>query len=489
MALTCNPLTQVLRRVEMSGALPVARDTPSYQALLGVLWGGGGAKLSDLLDEDEDEPDDSLGFDDSLNIDGFDDNDDDDAAQACFGETAYFKNSRADAKADAAARMQGRQQDAEMESLIGAKSVAGVTAVKAAMASTGRNMYDDAWSLEAAVDAEDMDAAFDRLDSLVAADLLACQEEMRALEAEVRALQNGGFDDDDSESSDEEIDAAPMAQPGARMAPPGAGLFGSFGTPVPKFSAAEEKGVALAEEKESHEPASSEVKGAAKASHSDAKGESLSRADAAAVANSQSDEKAAAPPSDDLKSREGTSAAVSGLKLQGVDRKCKTAQKKSARELLPLTARSKRSLLGDLPSLERQARSSDVRSFLDLKLEIPKGSRDKAKSSHPISAGAIPANGVPAEFACAINGHMMKDPVRSPGGIVFEKASIVLWLSTRGSICPISGKPLCEQDLVADTQLRTKIMRHHVSKSMVIRDGWAGATPATGNAEDDLYDF
>ena len=33
---------RVLRRVEMSGALPVSRDTPSYAALLGILWGGGG---------------------------------------------------------------------------------------------------------------------------------------------------------------------------------------------------------------------------------------------------------------------------------------------------------------------------------------------------------------------------------------------------------------------------------------------------------------
>ena len=31
---------RVLRRVETSGNLPVARDTPSYEALLGVLWGG-----------------------------------------------------------------------------------------------------------------------------------------------------------------------------------------------------------------------------------------------------------------------------------------------------------------------------------------------------------------------------------------------------------------------------------------------------------------
>lgn len=40
---------RVLRRIEMSGALPVARDTASYQALLGILWGGGASQLQYLM--------------------------------------------------------------------------------------------------------------------------------------------------------------------------------------------------------------------------------------------------------------------------------------------------------------------------------------------------------------------------------------------------------------------------------------------------------
>ena len=39
---------KVLRRLEQSGALPVARDTPSYTALTNLLWGGGGGQLDYL---------------------------------------------------------------------------------------------------------------------------------------------------------------------------------------------------------------------------------------------------------------------------------------------------------------------------------------------------------------------------------------------------------------------------------------------------------
>lgn len=46
---------------------------------------------------------------------------------------------------------------------------------------------------------------------------------------------------------------------------------------------------------------------------------------------------------------------------------------------------------------------------------------------------------IPEEFLCAINGHVMKDPVRSTrSGLVFEKATIQIWLQTRGQVCPIT---------------------------------------------------
>ncbi|CAN0497761.1 unnamed protein product, partial [Scytosiphon promiscuus] len=48
------------------------------------------------------------------------------------------------------------------------------------------------------------------------------------------------------------------------------------------------------------------------------------------------------------------------------------------------------------------------------------------------------------EFLCAINGHMMKQPARSPHGHVFELSTILLWLESRGRVCPFTGKPLSQ---------------------------------------------
>ena len=54
----------------------------------------------------------------------------------------------------------------------------------------------------------------------------------------------------------------------------------------------------------------------------------------------------------------------------------------------------------------------------------------------------------------------MKEPVRAmTSGVCFEKATIELWIATRGSVCPISGEPLQRNDLREDDELRNRIMR------------------------------
>jgi U-box domain len=72
---------------------------------------------------------------------------------------------------------------------------------------------------------------------------------------------------------------------------------------------------------------------------------------------------------------------------------------------------------------------------------------------------------VPAEFLCAINSHIMKQPVRSPHGHVFERSTILLWLETRGRVCPLTGKPLIADELVTDEELRSRIMRWHIQRT------------------------
>ncbi len=91
-----------------------------------------------------------------------------------------------------------------------------------------------------------------------------------------------------------------------------------------------------------------------------------------------------------------------------------------------------------------------------------------------------PAGAVPAELRCEINGHLMRDPVRTPAGRVFERETIELWLRTRGSVCPVSGAPLTGDELVPDEERRTAIMRWHIQQH---------AAATAGEDDADIYDF
>lgn len=82
----------------------------------------------------------------------------------------------------------------------------------------------------------------------------------------------------------------------------------------------------------------------------------------------------------------------------------------------------------------------------------------EAKSSLAPVAGPSPT--IPSEFLCAINGHVMKEPMRATtSGLVFERATIELWLSTRGQVCPLTNEPLLKDQLVPDEELKNRIMR------------------------------
>ena len=128
------------------------------------------------------------------------------------------------------------------------------------------------------------------------------------------------------------------------------------------------------------------------------------------------------------------------------------------------------SLLGDLPSLS-----------------VPKPAvynNGSGNSSNPFrgkSKGKKTDPALPKEFLCAINGHVMKEPVRVRGSqLVFEKSTIELWLSTQGAVCPITNTVLERSDLQPDEDLRNRIMRYHIQQtSMRVAE----------SSNEDLYDF
>jgi hypothetical protein len=161
------------------------------------------------------------------------------------------------------------------------------------------------------------------------------------------------------------------------------------------------------------------------------------------------------------------------------------------------SAANKFRLLGDLPSLnvgggnrmDSGTLQQDAEVALNLELHknkmqfmknvsAPADAKDDARSKFDPS--------IPKEFLCAINGHVMKDPVRSNRtGLVYERATIELWLATRGAVCPITNEPLVSSDLISDDELRTRIKRYHIQQITMQRQ----TSSNVGGADDDLYDF
>lgn len=61
----------------------------------------------------------------------------------------------------------------------------------------------------------------------------------------------------------------------------------------------------------------------------------------------------------------------------------------------------------------------------------------------------------------------MKQPTRaSTSGLVFEKETIEKWLVANGSVCPVTGSELTQNDMEADAGLARRIGKFFVDKAL-----------------------
>lgn len=99
----------------------------------------------------------------------------------------------------------------------------------------------------------------------------------------------------------------------------------------------------------------------------------------------------------------------------------------------------------------------------------------------------------PLEFLCAVNRHVMKNPCRGvPGGPVFERETLLLWLSKNGGLCPITRVPLDAANIIQDRELCLRISQWHISKAMAQQQAAAATAHVGGELsreEDLLYEF
>ncbi|KAH8054918.1 hypothetical protein JL721_10335 [Aureococcus anophagefferens] len=98
----------------------------------------------------------------------------------------------------------------------------------------------------------------------------------------------------------------------------------------------------------------------------------------------------------------------------------------------------------------------------------------------------------PEEFLCAISRRVLKEPLASPYGHVFEAKVIRAWFAKNGSICPLTGQPLVESELKIHDALKTKITNWEVTRTLASVSAASPEPPAKETAhqhDDDLYDF
>jgi len=97
------------------------------------------------------------------------------------------------------------------------------------------------------------------------------------------------------------------------------------------------------------------------------------------------------------------------------------------------------SLLGDLPQLAASQK------------------KKKEKSKIRIESRSVVE--CPDEMRCSIDGKVMTNPVRSPLGHYFEKKTLERWVTSCGSVCPITSKPLRLDECTPDAEMKKRIIK------------------------------
>ncbi|CAE7473109.1 PUB12, partial [Symbiodinium microadriaticum] len=163
-------------------------------------------------------------------------------------------------------------------------------------------------------------------------------------------------------------------------------------------------------------------------------------------------------------------------------------------------------VLGNLPALSPHKPISTTTSNT-----TSTGKKKKRGSSLSMQSAA--ASDVPPEFVCELCQKQMSDPVKSTYGNVFERSVIENWLKTQGHICPLTGAPLGETDLSPLDDLKVRIRKWILQRSIqpasdrpvAVEDGSADGeggvapgktrmsaprgSPHRTSTDDDLYDF
>jgi hypothetical protein len=91
----------------------------------------------------------------------------------------------------------------------------------------------------------------------------------------------------------------------------------------------------------------------------------------------------------------------------------------------------------------------------------------------------VPAD-IPEEYLCQLTRRPLSDPVKTIYGHVFDKTAITNWLHSQGKICPLTGAPLSEVDLIPQPQLADDI-RRWILKRSIDKNDTSSSTSSSGS--------
>ena len=148
-------------------------------------------------------------------------------------------------------------------------------------------------------------------------------------------------------------------------------------------------------------------------------------------------------------------------------------------------------LLGDLPPLGKKpavavAPRSNIANTLIRRHKIASERARRQLSSK--------GNTVPEKFRCALGGHLMRNPVRSPFGHIFERETILEWIRRCGTVCPVTNGTMSEKDLVPDKELANEIASFHIRQMWAANSSSSSSSSSSKKAEEeeddeDMYSF
>jgi hypothetical protein len=144
---------------------------------------------------------------------------------------------------------------------------------------------------------------------------------------------------------------------------------------------------------------------------------------------------------------------------------------------------NKGSLLGALPPMKKISNNTTTSDNPLTTDEVLPITNNNLKLPPSIASPTLPSADMPTEFLCAINGHVMKNPMNSPYGHVFERETIEYWIYQSGSICPLTGKVLRKEDLVLNKPLQERIL------AWIIDDSMRAQQEQQTTDDDDIYSF